>query len=39
VPAVPLAYRQTTWAFQAGIEGYTPSPIDSVFFHLRHTAQ
>jgi ABC-type transport system substrate-binding protein len=36
VPAVPLAYRQSSWAFQAGIDGYAPSPIDSVFFHLRH---
>ena len=33
-PAVPLAHRQTSWAFRAGVEGYTPSPIDSVFFYL-----
>jgi peptide/nickel transport system substrate-binding protein len=38
VPAVPLVHRQTSWAFQSGIEGFVPSPIDSVFFGLHRPA-
>jgi peptide/nickel transport system substrate-binding protein len=34
MPAVPLAHRQTAWAFRSGIEGYTPSPIESLFAYL-----
>jgi ABC-type transport system substrate-binding protein len=30
IPAVPLAYRGEAWAFRAEVEGYTPSPIESV---------
>ena len=35
---MPLAYRQTSWAFRTGIDGYAPSPIDSVFFNLHRAA-
>jgi ABC-type transport system substrate-binding protein len=34
VPAIPLAYRQSAWAYRAGVVGNIPSPIESVFFHL-----
>ncbi len=36
VPAIPLAYRKTAWAFRADVQGYLPSPIDSVLFDLSH---
>ena len=35
VPAVPLAHRQTAWAFRVDVQGNVPSPIESVFFGLR----
>ncbi|MCC6190259.1 MAG: hypothetical protein IT318_14605 [Anaerolineales bacterium] len=34
LPAVPLAHRQTAWAFRAEVHGYTPSPIESLFTGL-----
>jgi peptide/nickel transport system substrate-binding protein len=34
VPAVPLALRQTAWAFRADLRGHLPSPIEAVFFEL-----
>lgn len=35
VPAVPLAHRQSAWAFRVNVQGNVPSPIESVFFWLR----
>jgi ABC-type transport system substrate-binding protein len=35
VPAVPLVYRKTAWAFRADVVGNIPSPVESVFFGLR----
>jgi peptide/nickel transport system substrate-binding protein len=35
VPAVPLAMRQSAWAFHADVVGNVPSPIESVFWGLR----
>jgi len=32
--AVPLAYRQTAWAFRANIGGNIPSPMENIFFNL-----
>lgn len=34
VPAIPLAYRKTAWAFRADLQGTVPSPIEAVFFNL-----
>jgi peptide/nickel transport system substrate-binding protein len=34
VPAVPLAHRRSAWALRADVAGYTPSPIESVFWGL-----
>jgi peptide/nickel transport system substrate-binding protein len=34
VPAVPLAYRRTAWAFRVDLAGSVPSPIENVFFGL-----
>ena len=34
VPALPLAYRQTAWAFRADLQGTVPSPIEAVFFNV-----
>ena len=36
VPAIPLAYRKSAWAFRSNVQGYTPSPIDSVLFDLHY---
>jgi peptide/nickel transport system substrate-binding protein len=33
-PAVPLSHRQSAWAFRADVQGYTPSPIESLFGSL-----
>jgi peptide/nickel transport system substrate-binding protein len=38
LPAAPLTLRREAWAFRAGVEGYTPSPIDSVFFTIASPA-
>jgi ABC-type transport system substrate-binding protein len=35
LPAVPLAYRQSAWAYRAQVQGNVPSPIEDVFFRLR----
>ncbi len=35
VPALPLAYRKTAWAYRQNVRGNIPSPIESVFFDLR----
>jgi peptide/nickel transport system substrate-binding protein len=35
LPAIPLAYRQTAWAYRAQVQGNVPSPIEDVFFGLR----
>ncbi len=35
VPALPLAYRQSAWAYRAGVQGNVPSPIEDLFFGLR----
>ena len=34
VPAIPLAHRQTAWAFRANVNGNVPSPIENVFLRL-----
>jgi peptide/nickel transport system substrate-binding protein len=34
VPAVPLTYRHSAWAFRADLIGSVPSPIENVFFGL-----
>jgi peptide/nickel transport system substrate-binding protein len=34
LPALPLAYRQTAWAFRSNLHGTIPSPIEAVFFNL-----
>ena len=34
VPAIPLAYRKTAWAYRANVTGNVPSPIEDVFFNL-----
>ena len=34
VPAVPLAYRQSAWAYRAPVRGNVPSPIENIFFGL-----
>ncbi len=34
LPAIPLAYRQSAWAYRAGVQGNVPSPIEDVFFGL-----
>ena len=35
LPAIPLAYRQSAWAYRAQVQGNVPSPIEDVFFGLR----
>jgi peptide/nickel transport system substrate-binding protein len=35
VPAVPVAHRQSAWAFRTDVQGNVPSPIESLFFGLR----
>ncbi|MBL8055377.1 MAG: hypothetical protein JNK29_01700, partial [Anaerolineales bacterium] len=34
VPALPLTYRSSAWAFRADLTGHVPSPIESVFTEL-----
>jgi peptide/nickel transport system substrate-binding protein len=34
VPAIPLAHRRAAWGLRAEVAGYTPSPIESVFWGL-----
>lgn len=34
VIVVPLAHRQTAWAYHAELQGTTPSPIEATFFNL-----
>lgn len=34
VPAIPLAYRKTAWAYRANIQGNVPSPIEDLFLNL-----
>jgi peptide/nickel transport system substrate-binding protein len=36
VPAVPLAHRQSAWAYRIDVQGHVPSPIESVFFGLHY---
>jgi peptide/nickel transport system substrate-binding protein len=31
---VPLAHRQTAWAYRANVSGNIPSPMENVFFNL-----
>ncbi len=33
--ALPLAHRQSAWAYRAEVQGTTPSPIEATFFNLR----
>lgn len=35
VIVLPLAHRQTAWAFRAEVLGTTPSPIEATFFNLQ----
>jgi peptide/nickel transport system substrate-binding protein len=35
VAAIPLAYRQSAWAFRGQVQGNVPSPIEDVFFGLK----
>jgi ABC-type transport system substrate-binding protein len=35
LPVIPLAYRQSAWAYSARVQGNVPSPIEDVFFGLR----
>jgi peptide/nickel transport system substrate-binding protein len=35
LPALPLAYRQSAWAYRAQVQGNVPSPIEDVFFGLK----
>jgi peptide/nickel transport system substrate-binding protein len=35
VPAIPLAHRRAAWGLRTEVVGYTPSPIESVFWGLR----
>jgi peptide/nickel transport system substrate-binding protein len=34
VPAVPIAHRQSAWAYRADVTGSVPSPIENLFFGL-----
>jgi peptide/nickel transport system substrate-binding protein len=34
VPALPLTYRRSAWAFRADLAGTVPGPIENVFFSL-----
>jgi peptide/nickel transport system substrate-binding protein len=35
MPAIPLAFRKTAWAYRNTLTGTIPSPIENVFFGLR----
>jgi len=35
VPAIPLAYRRSAWAYRVQVIGNVPSPIEDVFFGLK----
>ena len=35
LPAVPLAHRQSAWAFGADVRGFVPSPVESLLYDLR----
>jgi peptide/nickel transport system substrate-binding protein len=39
VPAIPLAHRRAAWGLRADVVGYTPSPIESVFWGLRRIGE
>jgi len=35
VPALPLTYRSSAWAYRADLVGTVPSPIENLFFDVR----